>query len=96
MLPQNEIKPTSIFDLDFPAQTKAACCRTSQAFESSDNALLCRISTQTLSSLVKLNPWSFLTNHTVLWNVYGECENYAVLKGHQGAIMELHFNTDGR
>ena len=33
---------------------------------------------------------------SVLWNVYGECENYAVLRGHQGAIMELQYNTDGR
>ena len=31
-----------------------------------------------------------------LWNVYNECENFAVLKGHTGAIMELHFNIDGR
>ena len=31
-----------------------------------------------------------------LWNVYDECENFAVLKGHSGAIMELHFNIDGR
>lgn len=32
----------------------------------------------------------------VLWNVYGECENYAVMKGHTGAIMELHYSADGR
>lgn len=32
----------------------------------------------------------------VMWNVYGECENYATLKGHTGAVMELHYNTDGR
>lgn len=32
----------------------------------------------------------------VLWNVYGECENFATLKGHSGAVMELHYNTDGR
>ncbi|CAH1248663.1 SNRNP40 [Branchiostoma lanceolatum] len=30
-----------------------------------------------------------------LWNVYGDCENYAVLNGHSGAIMELQFSTDG-
>ena len=34
--------------------------------------------------------------HTVLWNVYGDCENYAVMKGHTGAIMELHYSADGR
>lgn len=32
----------------------------------------------------------------VMWNVYGECENFATLKGHSGAVMELHYNTDGR
>nr|CFW94225.1 Eka-G protein beta 3 protein [Euperipatoides kanangrensis] len=30
-----------------------------------------------------------------LWNVFGECENFAILTGHTGAIMELHFSTDG-
>ena len=30
-----------------------------------------------------------------LWNTYGECENYAIMKGHTGAIMELQFNADG-
>ncbi|XP_065897886.1 U5 small nuclear ribonucleoprotein 40 kDa protein-like isoform X2 [Dysidea avara] len=30
-----------------------------------------------------------------LWNVYGECENYAVLKGHSGCILELSFSLDG-
>ncbi|KRZ27688.1 U5 small nuclear ribonucleoprotein 40 kDa protein [Trichinella pseudospiralis] len=29
-----------------------------------------------------------------LWNVYGECENFALLNGHSGAIMELHFSAD--
>lgn len=28
--------------------------------------------------------------------MYGECENYAVMKGHTGAIMELQYSTDGR
>lgn len=31
-----------------------------------------------------------------LWNVYGECENYAVLKGHSGCVLELSFSPDGR
>lgn len=39
---------------------------------------------------------SFLFLLTVLWNVYGDCDNYATLKGHSGAVMELHYNTDGR
>ena len=28
--------------------------------------------------------------------MYGECENFAVLKGHAGAVMELQFSADGR
>lgn len=30
-----------------------------------------------------------------LWNVYGECENFAVLSGHTGAIMDMQLSTDG-
>jgi len=30
-----------------------------------------------------------------LWNVYGECENFAVLSGHTGAVMDLQLSTDG-
>lgn len=29
-----------------------------------------------------------------LWNVYGECSNYGVLKGHKGAILEVQWNHD--
>ncbi|MGH0133092.1 UNVERIFIED_CONTAM: hypothetical protein FKN15_046013 [Acipenser sinensis] len=32
----------------------------------------------------------------LMWNVYGDCDNFATLKGHSGAVMELHYNTDGR
>ena len=28
-----------------------------------------------------------------VWNVYGECDNFAVLKGHTGAVMDLHWGT---
>lgn len=31
----------------------------------------------------------------VLWNVYGDCENYSVMKGHTGAIMEIQYSSDG-
>uniref|UniRef100_A0A1I7WLP9 BPL/LPL catalytic domain-containing protein n=1 Tax=Heterorhabditis bacteriophora TaxID=37862 RepID=A0A1I7WLP9_HETBA len=34
--------------------------------------------------------------HIFLWNVYGDCDNFSVLKGHTGAIMDLQFNTDSR
>jgi len=30
----------------------------------------------------------------MLWNTYGECENFAILSGHTGAVMDLHFSTD--
>ena len=32
----------------------------------------------------------------VLWNVYGECENYHVINSaHSGAILQLTYNEDG-
>ncbi len=31
-----------------------------------------------------------------LWNVYGDCENYAVLEGHKNAVIDLHWSIDGR
>ena len=31
-----------------------------------------------------------------LWNVYGECENWACLGGHNGTITDLKFLKDGR
>eukprot|EP00013_Stygamoeba_regulata_P024951 CAMPEP_0177665746 /NCGR_PEP_ID=MMETSP0447-20121125/21219_1 /TAXON_ID=0 /ORGANISM="Stygamoeba regulata, Strain BSH-02190019" /LENGTH=360 /DNA_ID=CAMNT_0019171861 /DNA_START=46 /DNA_END=1128 /DNA_ORIENTATION=- len=30
-----------------------------------------------------------------LWRVYGECENFLVLKGHKNAVLDLHWTTDG-
>lgn len=32
---------------------------------------------------------------SVIWTVYGQCENVMVMKGHTGAIMELCFSPDG-
>ncbi|CAB4472665.1 unnamed protein product [Rhizophagus irregularis] len=32
----------------------------------------------------------------LLWNTYGDCINYGVLKGHNGAIMELQWSRDSR
>jgi len=32
----------------------------------------------------------------VLWRTYGECENYGVLNGHKGAILDLHWARDSR
>jgi len=35
-------------------------------------------------------------DHLVLvWNVYGDCQNWLVLKGHTGAVLELCWNRDG-
>lgn len=31
----------------------------------------------------------------VLWNTFGDCENYAVLSGHGGAVLELHWSENG-
>jgi len=30
-----------------------------------------------------------------LWHVYGECENYGVMKGHANAVLEVHWKHDG-
>ncbi|KAG0344283.1 hypothetical protein BG004_004596 [Podila humilis] len=30
-----------------------------------------------------------------LWNTYGDCTNYGIIKGHIGAILELHWSRDG-
>jgi len=30
-----------------------------------------------------------------LWNVFGECINYGVLRGHQNAVLEIQWSTDG-
>ena len=32
----------------------------------------------------------------VLWRTYGQCENYGVLTGHKGAILDLHWSRDSR
>jgi len=32
----------------------------------------------------------------VLWNTYGPCENYGVLTGHKGAVLDLHWSRDSR
>ena len=37
----------------------------------------------------------FDSRHAVLWNVYGECENYAVMQGHTGAILDIAYSADG-
>lgn len=31
---------------------------------------------------------------TVLWRTYGDCENYGVLTGHRGAILDLQWSRD--
>ncbi|CAM9891487.1 unnamed protein product [Phaeothamnion confervicola] len=31
-----------------------------------------------------------------LWNVFGECENYNVLRGHKNAVLQLHWASDGQ
>lgn len=36
-----------------------------------------------------------ILNLTDFWNVYGECDNFAVLTGHTGAVLDLKFSTDG-
>lgn len=37
----------------------------------------------------------FFVSFIVFWNVYGECDNFAVLTGHTNAVTDMHFSTDG-
>ena len=32
----------------------------------------------------------------VLWNTYGDCENYGLMEGHKGAVLELRWSRDSR
>ena len=32
----------------------------------------------------------------MLWRTYGDCENYASLSGHKGAILDLNWSRDSR
>lgn len=32
----------------------------------------------------------------MLWRTYGDCENYGVLTGHKGAVLDLHWSKDSR
>lgn len=31
----------------------------------------------------------------VLWNTFGECENYGLLSGHKNAVLEVHWGSNG-
>lgn len=37
-----------------------------------------------------------LTQVAVLWLSSGQCENYSVLNGHKGAVLDLHWSRDSR
>ena len=37
-----------------------------------------------------------LTSTPVLWHTSGDCENYGVLSGHKGAVLDLHWSRDSR
>jgi len=32
--------------------------------------------------------------HAVLWKTYGDCQNYGVLTGHRGAVLDLQWSRD--
>jgi Prp8 binding protein len=32
----------------------------------------------------------------VLWRTYGQCENYGILSGHKGAVLDLQWSRDSR
>lgn len=37
---------------------------------------------------------SLIARRTVLWRTYGDCENYGVLNGHKGAVLDLQWSRD--
>lgn len=37
-----------------------------------------------------------LLTRSVLWNTTGECENYGILSGHKGAVLDLQWSRDSR
>lgn len=32
----------------------------------------------------------------VLWNTYGDCENYGIIEGHKGAVLDLQWSRDSK
>jgi WD40 repeat protein len=32
----------------------------------------------------------------LLWRTFGQCENYGILSGHKGAVLDLHWSRDSR
>lgn len=38
----------------------------------------------------------FLTDLLVLWNTYGQADNYGTLTGHKGAVLDLQWSRDSR
>lgn len=37
-----------------------------------------------------------MDRNIMLWNTHGDCENYGVLQGHKGAILDLQWSRDSR
>ncbi len=35
-----------------------------------------------------------VNSHPVLWRTYGQCENYGILTGHKGAVLDLGWSRD--
>ncbi|KAF2091027.1 putative U5 snRNP complex subunit [Saccharata proteae CBS 121410] len=37
-----------------------------------------------------------MDRNILLWKTYGQCENYGILSGHKGAVLDLHWSRDSR
>ncbi|KAK7544944.1 WD repeat-containing protein [Phyllosticta citribraziliensis] len=35
-----------------------------------------------------------MDRNILLWRTYGQCENYGILSGHKGAVLDLHWSRD--
>ena len=47
-------------------------------------------------SCCSLALWFMFVSRTVCWNVYGECTNYMLLKGHKNAVLQVQWTYDSR
>ncbi|MCJ1476357.1 hypothetical protein MMC13_005023 [Lambiella insularis] len=45
---------------------------------------------------IKLSFYTLTMLLTVLWRTYGQCDNYGILTGHKGAVLDLHWSRDSR
>lgn len=51
-------------------------------------------SISTLVTIPLLDTYKILNSKIVLWRTYGQCENYGILTGHKGAVLDINWSRD--